>query len=49
MLIWLVSGIFAHMGVLGPAAATASVVSTVMLFFLFFLLGWKVFGFMFQG
>ena len=46
MLIWLVFGLVGHMFV---AAATAATVSTVLLFFLFFFLGWKVFGFMFQG
>jgi hypothetical protein len=47
MLIWLVFGLFGPM--LGFAAALTATVSTVLLFVLFFLLGWKVFGFMFQG
>jgi hypothetical protein len=47
MLIWLVFGLFGHM--IGLAAAMTATVSTVLLFVLFFLLGWKVFGFMFQG
>jgi hypothetical protein len=47
MLIWLVFGLFGH--VLGLAVGVTATVSTVLLFVLFFLLGWKVFGFMFQG
>lgn len=47
MLIWLVFGLFGPM--LGFAPALHATVSTVLLFVLFFLLGWKVFGFMFQG
>jgi hypothetical protein len=46
MLIWLVFGLFGHAFV---AAGVAATVSTVLLFVLFFLLGWKVFGFMLQG
>lgn len=47
MLIWLVFGLFGPM--LGLGAVMTATVSTVLLFVLFFLLGWKVFGFMFQG
>lgn len=47
MLIWLVFGILTHFGLIG-AVAWAGTASTVLLFILFFLLGWKVFGFMFR-
>jgi hypothetical protein len=41
MLIWLVFGLFAHFYTVGPYG---TVVSTLLLFVLFVLLGWKVFG-----
>lgn len=47
MLIWLVFGLLMHFGVVG-AVAWAATANAVLLFVLFFLLGWKVFGFMFR-
>jgi hypothetical protein len=41
MLIWLVFGIFVHLGYGGVYAATGN---TVLLLFLFLLLGWQIFG-----
>lgn len=47
MLIWLVFGLLTHFGIVGTAAWTGTA-NVVLLFVLFFLLGWKVFGFMFR-
>ena len=44
MLIWLVFGLLTHFGIM--AVAWAVTANAVLLFILFFLLGWKVFGFM---
>ena len=41
MLVWLVSGVAIHFGFVGVAYATANV---LLLFILFLLLGWQVFG-----
>ena len=42
MLIWAVFGLLVHFGVLGGVYAIGT--STVLLFVLFGLLGWQVFG-----
>jgi hypothetical protein len=41
MLIWLVFGLLVHFGM---ASAYGGVVNVVLLFILFLLLGWQVFG-----
>ena len=41
MLIWLVFGLLVHFGI---AAAYGVVGNTILLFILFLLLGWQVFG-----
>lgn len=41
MLVWLVFGLLVHFGVVGAAYVGAS---TLLLFVLFGLLGWQVFG-----
>jgi hypothetical protein len=42
MLIWLVFGLLTHFGMVG--AAFGPVGDIILLFFLFLLLGWQVFG-----
>jgi hypothetical protein len=42
MLIWLVFGLLTHFGMVGTAIGP--VADIVLLFFLFLLLGWQVFG-----
>jgi len=42
MLIWLVFGILSHFGLVSGAYMAAG--NTVLLFILFLLLGWKIFG-----
>jgi len=42
MLIWLVFGLLTHFGVVGGAYAISG--NAVLLFVLFLLLGWQVFG-----
>lgn len=41
MLVWLVFGIVAHFGGMGPYGPIGS---TILLFVLFFMVGWQVFG-----
>lgn len=41
MLVWLVFGILVHFGMVGAFAAAGN---TVLLFILFALIGWQVFG-----
>ena len=41
MLLWLVFGLAWHFGAIGPYGPLGS---SLLLFFLFLLLGWKVFG-----
>jgi len=42
MLIWLVFGVLAHFGIVAGTYTVAT--NTVLLFILFLLLGWQVFG-----
>ncbi len=44
MLIWLLFGIGSHLGWFGANTQVGVVGSTLMLFLLFALLGWRVFG-----
>ena len=49
MLIWLLFGIGSHFGWFGANAQIGVWGSTLMLFLLFALLGWRVFGAAIQG
>lgn len=43
MIVWFVFGMVLHFGVIG-AAAWGAAVSSILLFVLFAILGWQVFG-----